>query len=117
MAVFTKEILSGSADGRPIKAVAIATPGTLIHTATAAANEKDEIYLYANNTSGGTILLTVEFGGTTTPDDLIEVGLAAESGLILIVPGLVLQNGLSIRAFAASANVINITGYVNRIAP
>jgi hypothetical protein len=35
--------------------------------------------------------------------------------LVLIAPGIPLQNGLVIKAFAATANVINIFGYVNRI--
>jgi len=34
---------------------------------------------------------------------------------MLVVPGLLLQNGLTVRAFAGTANVILINGYVNRI--
>jgi hypothetical protein len=32
-----------------------------------------------------------------------------------VCPGLLLQNGLVIKAFAAAANVVMINGYVNRI--
>jgi len=32
-----------------------------------------------------------------------------------VVPGLLLNGGLTIKAWAASANVVNINGYVNRI--
>jgi len=38
--------------------------------------------------------------------------------LVLVVPGLVIKGNstaLVVRAFAATANVINIAGYVNRI--
>jgi hypothetical protein len=33
------------------------------------------------------------------------------------VQGLVLQNSLVVKAFAASANVVMVGGYVNRISP
>lgn len=113
MAIFTKQLLSGSTDGRQISVAANATPGTLIHTADATA--LDEIWLWAVNTDGSQVDLTVEFGGVTDPDDLIEVGLGAGEGLILVVPGWVLTNGLIVRAFASVADVVNIGGYVNRV--
>ena len=75
----------------------------------------DEIWLYATNTSAAAVVLTVEFGGTTDQDDYIELELAADSGMTLIIPGLLLQNSLLVKAWAASADVININGYVNRI--
>ncbi len=110
---FSKVILSGSTDGRPIKVVATATAGTLIHTASASAI--DEIWLYAVNTGAASQQLTIEYGGVSDPDDLIEVTITDQVGLVLVVPGLVIQNGLVIRAFAAAANEINISGFVNRI--
>ena len=115
MAAFAKKLFSGSTNGRPIKTVATATPGTLIHTAVAGATSFDEIWLYAVNTSGSLVKLTIELGGVTAPDDLIEVGIDGEAGLVLVVPGSPLNNSLVVRAFAASANVINIIGWVNRI--
>lgn len=113
MAVFSKVKLSGATDGRNVKVAATATAGTLIHTAHATA--LDEIWLYAVNSDTTDRKLTLEFGGTSAPDDLIEQTIAAESGLILIVSGLLLTNSVVLRAFAASANVILINGYVNRI--
>lgn len=113
MSVFSKVKLSGATDGRNIKVVATATAGTLIHTAHATA--LDEIWLYAVNSDTTDRKLTLEFGGTSAPDDLIEQTIAAESGLILIVSGLLLTNSTVIRAFAATANVVLINGYVNRI--
>ena len=47
-----------------------------------------------------------------------EAELAAEptqSGLTLVVPGLILQNGSIVKAFAAAANVVVLTGFVNAI--
>jgi len=115
MATFSKEFLSGSTNGRPIKVVAIATAGTLLHTAVSGMADIDEVWLYCVNTDTVTRKLTIEFGGTTDPDDLIEIGIPAEAGLVLVCPGLVLQNSLIIGAFADAANVLCISGYVNRI--
>lgn len=113
---YKKRKLSASADGRGIKVGATATPGTLIHTALSniAANEWDEIAIQAVNTSASAVKLTVEWGGTTAPDDLVEITIPAESGFTEVIPGLVLQNGREVRAFAATADVIVIHGYANR---
>jgi hypothetical protein len=117
MATFTKQLLSGSTNGKGIKVAATATAGTLIHTAVTGTSSLDEIWLYAHNTSATAVKLTLEWGGTTAPDDHIEITIGTEgTGLILIAPGILLQNSLVVRAFAATANVINIFGYVNRIA-
>jgi hypothetical protein len=117
MATYSKQLLSGSTNGKGIKVVATATAGTLIHTAVAGTSSEDEIWLYAHNTSAAAVKLTLEWGGVTAPDDLIEVTIPVDgTGLVLVAPGLLLQNGLVVRAFAGTANVLNIFGYVNRIA-
>lgn len=113
MATYTKEKLSGSTDGRAIKVAATATPGTAVHAAHA--TSKDEIWLYAFNTDTAARKLTVEFGGVTSPDDTIEVTIPAESGCVLVVPGLILTNSLLVKAFCATANVVMVVGWVNRI--
>lgn len=121
MATFDKVLLSGSTNGRMVKVAATATAGTLIHATGTSATIEDEIWLYAVNSDTTARKLTIEFGGTSAPDDLIELTIAAESGLVLVVPGLVLTGTGSaannVRAFAATANVISIGGYVNRITP
>lgn len=113
MATYSKQILSGSTNNKPIAVSATATAGTLIHTAHATA--LDEIWIYAVNSSTSSVKLTVEFGGVTNAEN-IELTLTGESGLTLIIPGIPLTGGVVVRAFAATANVINLTGYVNRIA-
>lgn len=118
MATFSKQILSGSTDGKAIKVAATATAGTTIHTGSTTATTLDEVWLYAQNTSASDVKLTVEWGGTASPDDHIEYTVKAENGLYLIVPGLILKGNataLVVRAFAATTNVITIHGYVNRI--
>lgn len=117
MASFSKRALSGSTSGMPIKVAATATAGTTIHTAVAGTTEGtyDEIWLYAYNSHTAAVELTIEYGGATAPDQNIKVTLASKSGLSLIVPGLILQNGLTVAAFAGTANVVTISGWVNRI--
>ena len=111
---FTKVKLSGSTDGRQIKVVATATLGTTIHTAHA--TSQDEVWLWAVNSSASPVKLTIEYGGVTAPDDLIEQTVQPESGLMLLVPGSSpLTNSVVVTAFAAVANVVMIQGYVNRI--
>lgn len=118
MATFSKLPLSGSTNGRLVKVAATATAGTTIHTGSSSTSVTDELWLYAVNSDTTDRKLTIEFGGTTAPDDLIEQTITAESGLILVVAGLVIVGNatpLVVRAFAASANVVMIGGYVNRI--
>lgn len=109
----SKVKLSGSTDGKMIKVAATATLGTTIHTAHA--TSLDEIWLYAVNSDTVNRKLTIEYGGATSPDCLIEITIPAESGLVCVLPGLILTNSLVVTAFCASANVVMIGGYVNRI--
>jgi hypothetical protein len=118
MATFSKAILSGSTDGKAIKVAATATAGTTIHTGSTTATTLDEVWLYAVNTSSSAVKLTIEWGGTASPDDLIELTVQPEAGLVTVAPGLLIKGNataLVVRAFAATANVITIHGFVNRI--
>lgn len=117
MATVSKILLSGSTDGRQIKVVATATAGTAIHTAGAGNGNTtvDEVWLWAVNSDTTNRKLTIEFGGATAPDDLIEQTIPAESGLVLVVPGICIENSVAVAAFAAAANVVMISGFVNRI--
>ena len=113
MATFSKLKLSGSTDGKQIKVVATATAGTTIHTAHATA--LDEVWLWAVNSSTTAVKLTVEWGEATAPDGNIEVTVPGESGYLMVVPGLILTNSLVVKAFAGTANVLLVNGYVNRL--
>jgi hypothetical protein len=117
MASFKKRILSGSTNGMPIKVVATATTGTTIHTAVSGttAGTYDEIWCFAFNSSASAVTLTIEFGDTTAPDHNIVCTLAAQSGEQLVVPGFILQNAKVVTAFASSANVVTIGGFVNTL--
>ena len=114
MATYSKVLLSGSTNGKAVSVSATSTPGTLIHTAQSGTSGMDEVWLYATNSSTSTVKVTVEFGGTSVAEN-IELNIPGESGLVLICPGLVLNNSLEVLAFAATSDVIHISGYVNRI--
>lgn len=113
MAIVTKGLLSGSTNGKAIKVVATASTGTTIHTAVSGTSALDEVWLYANNTSTSDVILTIEYGGTTSPDNVIVILVKAYQGPTIVIPGFLLQNGLVITAYASVANVITINGYVN----
>ena len=127
MATFTKAHLSGAADGLAVKITTTASDGTgdaglsaanTIHTAVAGttAGTFDEIWLWATNTSTSPVKLTIEWGTATAADGNIEVTVPAEQGLMQVIPGLILHNASVVRAFAGTANVICIHGFVNSIA-
>ncbi len=115
MATFEKRVLSGSTNGRGIEVTQIATAGDLIHTAVAGVADLDEIWLWAVANGANTRTVTVEFGGVADPDDHIEIAVPAQSGLYLLVPGLILQNAAVVRMFADVANEVTVFGFVNRI--
>lgn len=108
----SRVVLSGSTNGRGIKVAATSTPGTTIHTS----GGTDEIHIWAYNSDTVDRALTIEFGGTTAPDDNIYVNIPSKSGAYYVVPGLTLTGSLVVKAFAAATNVVVVYGYVNRLA-
>lgn len=115
MATYSKVGLSAAATGVPIAVVATSTVGTVVHTTGTSAI--DEVWLYATNTSTSAVTLTVQFGGTGIINQ-IQQSIPGNSGLTLILPGLILAptgSALLIYAYASSASVVNVSGYVNRI--
>ena len=118
MATFTKAHISGAADGLAVKVAATSSTGTTIHTAVAGttAGTFNEIWLWATNTSAAAVQLTIEWGTTTAADGNIIVTVPPKEGLMQVIPGLILHNSKVVPAFAASANVICLHGFVNEIA-
>ena len=108
--------LSGSTHGRGVKVAATSSAGTTIHTATSSTTDCDVITMYAYNSSGSAVNLTIQWGGTTSVDDDIKLSIPATSGLTLILPDLVLRNSLVIKAYAGTADVVTIHGFANRVA-
>ena len=122
MATFSKEILSGSVDGKFINVGAGSAGGgsTIIHTASSTATTIDELWVYANNVDPADVKLSIQWGAYSSgATNLMEMTIPAEGGLVLVIPGLVLKGNASTAlfaaAFAATTSVIQLSGYVNRI--
>jgi hypothetical protein len=119
MATYSKVLLSGSTQGKAVKVAATSSPGTTIHETGTRSLVEDEIWLYAYNSASSSSILTIQFGGTTSPDNDIKLSIPATSGLTLITPGLILTGTGSaantVAAYAGTTNIITISGYVNRI--
>ena len=113
--LFFKQLLSGSTNGRPIAVAATASPGTLIHTAVSGTTDFDEIWLWASSHVSPGTLLTLEWGGTSTSDQMVQ-GIRSGEG-VTVCPGWALNNGLIVRAFlsAGDSNEVNIVGFVNQV--
>ena len=112
---------SGSTQGQGVKVVATSTAGTLIHTTGTSATIIDRLSIWAYNGHSADVVLTIEFGGATVPDQNIVQTITAQTGLTIVVDGLILlgdgSSSLTVKAFAATANVIVLSGYVMRVTP
>ena len=114
---FTKIAFSESTDGLGILVNDDATAGVLIHEGPSDTDQTDEIWIYAANYDSSDRKLTIEWGAATA-GTIIESTIATEAGLVLVVPGLILEGNsteLEVRAFAATTTAIQLFGYVNRI--
>lgn len=108
------KLLSGSTNGKPIKVTGTDTgSANTIHTAVTGTDTTDIIRLFASNTTSSVATITIEFGGTTDPDDLAvkDMPIAANS-VVPIVVNAPINNSLVIKAFSDTANAINIMGEV-----
>lgn len=116
MATYTKNLLSGSTNGKQIL-VSGTTSGAAItvHTAVAGTSALDEVYIYAYNLNTVNVTLTLMWGGTTSPDDYMTISISAQAGRVLLVDGKLLQNGLIVKAFASDGTSILLDGFVNKI--
>lgn len=116
MATAVKRKLSGCTDGYGVEITQTSTAGNTIHQAVAGttAGTFDEIWLWAQNNHTADVLLTIEYGDADHAQNII-VTVPFKAGLVPVVPGLILQNGLYVKAFAATTAVITLFGFVNSI--
>jgi hypothetical protein len=112
----TRRKLSGSSAGKGIEIIAIATPGELIHTAVAGTTPGtfDEIWIWAQNNHTVDVVLTLEWGSHDHADNIV-VTIPYKSGLVPVVPGLCLQDGQDVNAFASVTAVVTLQGFINAI--
>jgi hypothetical protein len=137
MATISKQILSGSTNGRLVRVTGQFAIGTknLIHTAPVGTSSMDEVYLYAVNNYTSDLILVIEFGGTDL-QDRIGFTIPSRVGMVAVVEKLLVQNGNLVQAYVDTTGtydgsgggggggggglpdwVMNIGGYVNRIVP
>ena len=115
MATYTKNVLSASNNGRGILINnSTGTDGTTLHTVPTGTTGHDEVWIYAYNRAGADRNITILFGGASDTDK-IESILPSGDGMYTLIPGLPLNNGLIIRAYATVTESVNIFGFVNRI--
>jgi hypothetical protein len=117
MSDISKQKFTNATLGRPILVGATASPGTAIHTVTTNSSQFDEVWLYAANNNTSNVALTVEFGSNSAADQ-INATIPYKTGLFLIIPGIPLQGDATpptVKAYAATTNVISISGWVNRL--
>ena len=109
--------LTGAADGAGVKVAATSTPGTTIHTADSTAYDRVCLWAVNNDADGEPRSLTVEWGGTTDPDNVMTKWILADVGFVPVTPesGLILTNSLVVKAFADEANDVVIYGHVLRV--
>jgi len=118
MATISRTKLSGSTDGRGIAVAATSSAGTTIHTGPSVDADYEEIWLWASSFSTTDEILTLEWGGTTQAGDHFTT-IIKPLETVLIAPGWIIKGNAStaliVKAFADTANKVNITGYVNLI--
>ena len=110
MATFSKETLSGSAGGEPIKITGTGSGNAnTIHLVPA--NSTDEVWLYAVNSSGSDLDINLFL---TSGTDL-TISVPAKS-IEVVMPGIPLEQTKTVRAYSTSSSIF-IKGFVNRINP
>jgi len=112
----TTLVLSGSTRGRPIQITGTTSGGAnTLHTATTTSGEVDRLYLYLTNTSTSSVVVTIEFGTTGTGNELNITVPAKET--VCAVDGAVIGGAATdtIKAYAATASVVNAFGRVERL--
>ena len=126
MPAYTKINLSPDGtegDGDPIKITDTSGNGTSIHDTLISKRRKDEVWLWVTNTSAAPVEVTMHVGYLSTASAAVDqrsiFTVPPKSGWMLALPGQPLKgNGTTARriaAYAGSADVINVMGYVNRI--
>lgn len=109
-------IPSGSTNGLPILLTATSSPGNIIHTFTSdtTGSITDALWFYAANEHTSALQISIEIVGGLTRT-ITSQSLPSKGGLYQIFPAPIAgNNGLIVRAFCSTANVIQIFAFVNR---
>ena len=126
MAVYEKLNLSPGGtegDGNPISITTTSGNGSFIHDTSNDETKQDEVWLWATNVHTSDVQVTLHVGylnsGSAAVTERMIVTLPSKSGWTLLLQGIPLRSSGStprrVAAFAGTADVVNVVGYVNRI--
>ncbi len=101
---------SGSTDFRGIKITTTASAGDTIHTAQASATLPDFLDIDIENTDTSARPYTVQWGGTTSPDDKMT-GVVMAGQLLRICTQKPIRNALVIKIFSGTMTWIDGLSY------
>jgi len=109
---YTPVLLSESVSGLPIIVTATSSPGTLIHTPSTTSPDLEFVTLYAHNMSAYTVILTLQFGGTS-----YELPFSVGSRSFRLLCDRYPIRGASnvIRVYADTSGVIAVTGRITEV--
>lgn len=115
-------VLSGSTNGRPLTVIALAAScGFTVHTAgsVTGADNVDEIWAWAfsMSTTTGAYQLNLQWGTTSTADlhNMTVARDPANPAPPLVAPGINLNNGLKLMAWASACNTVAIVGHAFQV--
>jgi len=112
MAALKPTFGSGSTDGNLISVTATATPGTTLHTAITGTNHIDEVYVYVCNIHTDEMPITLEIDGVAAANRIIYT-VPYNDGMHMVLPGIRMQNGGTIAAFAGTPSAAGTTAVLN----
>lgn len=106
--------LSNAPNGLGIKISSTnsAVQGELVHTHSLSCEGSlfDEVYLLAYNSHTSPVVLNIQWGGTTSPDNVLDISIAAGS-FLSVVSGMLISGNSTVSATASVTNKIVIYGH------
>lgn len=100
-------VIAGGTDGAPILATAVVSPGTTLATAVSGTTHIDTFTVYAINSTGAAVRVTLEIGGTTDPTNLLEIDVPPTGSGPFLCVRVRLQNSKTIAAFDGTGSIIS----------
>lgn len=113
-AIYSKQILSASTNGKQIGVTGTQAPGNIVHTSSAGSLSMDEVWLYAVNNGTAAANLSMWWGGTGS-SDLSQYVLLPNLGRQLIVDGKLATQGIQVSAWLAANGTVALDGFVNNM--
>jgi len=112
------DVVIPETNGKPVAITGTDSAGeTTIFTSTSTTNTCDEVYMYVSNSSATDGTVTVAIGSTANTGDLVckDLAVAANESMLIVIPGLRIDNGVTIKAYKDSSSTLNAHLAINRI--